>query len=171
MKNLFKLAVILLGVIAFNACNSGGGTPEAVAETFLNHLNKKEYADAKKLGTENTVKMLETLETFAAMGDEADTEAEAETEEFKIEEISSEIDGDNAVCTYKTSDGKEDKIELVKQDGKWLVDMKKEGMGGEGDTELTDDTEVTDDTEIEGDVVDTDEEEITGDDVEEEDAE
>ncbi len=127
MKTLMKIAVIFAAVIAFNACKSGGGNPEDVAKKFLDHLNKKEYAEAKKLGTENTVQFISMIESF---GGAMDGEEE---KEVKVENMKCEVDGDKAHCTF-TSDGKEDKLDLVKQEGKWLVDMKKEDpMGGEMD--------------------------------------
>jgi hypothetical protein len=122
MKNLLKLAVVAIMIVAFNACGSKSDTPEAVAEKFLNHLNKKEYADAKKLGTEQTGQMIDMMESFGAAG------GNAEKKDVKIENMKCTTTDDKSACTY-TAEGKEEKIELVKKDGKWLVDMKKEGTG------------------------------------------
>lgn len=118
MKNLLKLAVLAIAIVAINACGSKTETPEAVAEKFLNHLNKKEYAEAKKLGTEQTQEYVNTMETFSSMGGE-------EKKDVKIENLKCDTKEDKSTCTYM-SDGKEDKINLLKKDGKWLVDMAKE---------------------------------------------
>jgi hypothetical protein len=120
MKNLLKLAVVAIIVVAINACGSKTDTPEAVAEKFLGHLNKKEYSEAKKLGTEQTGQMIDMMESFGSAG------GDQEKKDVKIENMKCTPTDDKAACTY-TSDGKEEKIELVKKDGKWLVDMKKEG--------------------------------------------
>jgi len=120
MKSLLKLAVILLAVVAINACKSGGDNPEAVAEKFLNHLAKKEYAEAKALGTEGTVQMISMMESMGAMGGEA-----TEEETPKFENIKVEVDGEKGVCTY-TADGDEETMDMVKVEGAWKVDMKKE---------------------------------------------
>ena len=120
MKNLLKLAALAIIIVAINACGGKTESPEAVAEKFLNHLNKKEYAEAKKLGTEQTAQMIDMMESFSSMGGEEDQK------EVKVENMKCDSKEDKSTCTY-TSDGKEEKIELVKQDGKWLVDMKKEG--------------------------------------------
>jgi hypothetical protein len=120
MKNLLKLAVVAVIIVAMNACGSKTDTPEAVAEKFLNHLNKKEYAEAKKLGTENTSQWVDMMESFSSIG------GDQEQKEAKIENIKCDTKEDVSTCTY-LSDGKEEKLNLVKKDGKWLVDMKKEG--------------------------------------------
>lgn len=120
MKNLLKLAVVAVIIVAINACGSKTDTPEAVAEKFLTHLNKKEYAEAKKLGTEQTSQWVDMMESFSSIG------GEQEQKEAKIENIKCDTKEETSTCTY-LSDGKEEKIELVKKDGKWLVDMKKEG--------------------------------------------
>lgn len=127
MKNLFKLGVIAIAIIVMNACGSKEEDPSAVAETFLNHLNNKEYSDAKALGTEATGATIDMIEGMGSMGDLV-SETDVEVPVVVMGEC--EIDGDNAVCHY-TQDGKEEQIELVKQDGKWLVNLKKEGSGAD----------------------------------------
>ena len=122
MKKYVKFAVLAVAILAINACGGKKESPEAVAEKFLNHLNKKEYAEAKKLGTEQTGQMIDMMESFSSIGG-AETKKEA-----KIESLKCETKDDKSACTY-TSDGKEEKVDLVKKDGKWLVDMKKEGTG------------------------------------------
>jgi hypothetical protein len=119
MKNLLKLAVLAVVILAINACGSKTDTPEAVAEKFLNHLNKKEYAKAKELGTDQTKEYLATLESFDSFG------GDQAKKEVKIENMKCTTTDDKANCTY-LGDGKEETIDLVKKDGKWLVDMKKE---------------------------------------------
>jgi hypothetical protein len=122
MKKLFSLVIVAIVMVAISACGGKKNTPEAVAEKFLGHLNKKEYAEAKKLGTENTKQMLDMMESFAGM------DKKAEVKDVKIENLKCETTEDKAKCTY-TAEAKEETIELVKQDGNWLVDMKKEGNG------------------------------------------
>ena len=53
-------------------------------------------------------------------------DASLEKKDVTIEVVKTAIDGKNAVVTYKNENGKEEKIELVKVKGKWLVNMKKE---------------------------------------------
>jgi hypothetical protein len=133
MKKLFSLVIVAIVIVAVSACGGKKNTPEAVAEKFLGHLNKKEYAEAKKLGTENTKQMLDMMESFAGAG------AKTEAKDVKIENLKCETTEDKAKCTY-TAEAKEETIELVKQDGNWLVDMKKEGNGETPPTEPTTDS-------------------------------
>lgn len=136
MKNLLKLAVLAIAIVAINACGSKSDTPEAVAETFLNHLNKKEYAKAKELGTEGTKEYIATLESFESFG------GDQEKKEVKIENMKCTTNEDKANCTY-LGDGKEEKIDLVKTDGKWLVDMKKEANEPAPEEPVADSTATT----------------------------
>lgn len=133
MKKLFSLVIVAIVIVAVSACGGKKNTPEAVAEKFLNHLNKKEYAEAKKLGTENTKQMLDMMESLSSMG------GDKEVKEVKIENLKCETTEDKSHCTY-TSDGKEEVLDLVKQDGNWLVDMKKEGGETPPEVPVTDST-------------------------------
>lgn len=124
MKKLLNLAIAIAVLVSFNACKSGSDNPEKVAEKFLNALNKKDYNEAKKYGTESTIQMIAMMESFKGMT------PDTETKDVKIENMKCAVDGEKAKCTYN-QDGKEEKIDLVKKDNKWLVDMKKENPGGE----------------------------------------
>ncbi len=123
-KNLLNLVVVFLAVFALNACKSTD-TPEAVAEKYLKHVANQEWAEAKKLGTESTQNMLDMISGFGG---------EAQKVDVKIEDMNCNVEGDEAECTYKEN-GEEGIINLVKVDGKWLVDQKKEM----GDDMLSDD--------------------------------
>jgi len=116
MKHLSKLAIALVVLFAINACKSGD-KPEQVAEKFLKHMDKKEYADAKKLATDESATVIDQVGSF-------DLGAKP-TKEAKIEGMTCKTEGDKSNCTYK-KDGTDGKIDLVKKDGKWLVDFKKE---------------------------------------------
>jgi len=137
MKNLLKLGLVLLVIVTLGACK-GGDKPENVAKEFLTALNKLDYDKAKTFGNEETGKMVDMIKMFSGNTDEAKlAEAKKKAENVKIEITSTEMVGDTAaVCQYKVSgiegqDAKEDKIDLIKKEGKWLVNWKKEGMGGE----------------------------------------
>lgn len=137
MKNLLKLAVVAVVIVAMNACGGKTDTPEGVADQWLKHFYKKEFAEAKKISTENTIASLEAFDKN--MG------ATMEAKEVKIENMKCEVTGDNAVCTCLV-DGTEDKIDLEKKDGKWLVNRKKEDMNPGGEPMPTGDEEMPADT-------------------------
>ncbi|NVN95327.1 MAG: DUF4878 domain-containing protein [Bacteroidetes bacterium] len=155
MKNLIKLGLVLLVVVSMGACKSGG-KPETIAKEFLTALNKMDYDKAKTFGTEETGKMVDMIKSISTMGgDEAKlAEAKKKAEKAQIEIIKTEMLGDTAaVCQYKLigiegQDPKEDKIDLVKRSGKWLVNWKKEGMGGEPTTQPAADSTKVDTTAV-----------------------
>jgi hypothetical protein len=144
MKNLVKLSLVVLAVLALASCGNKSNTPEAVAEKFLNHLNAQEYAEAKELGTEATGEYLDMMSSLSEMAPDEEVEA-AEITELKCEEKEA-----TATCTYKT-DGEEASINLVKEEDKWLVDMKKEDPMADDDFEddMEDMEDVLDDVEEE----------------------
>jgi|GEM_PF-3211196 len=97
--------------------------PEDAAESFLQHMDNKEYADAKKLATEESASAIDQVASF-------DTGVKKDKEKAKIEDMNCNVNGDRASCTYKKN-GSDSKIDLVKKDGKWLVDFKKESSSAQ----------------------------------------
>lgn len=116
MKNLSKLIIAVVVVFAISACKNSE-KPEQVAEKFLKHMEKKAYDDAKKLATKESAEAIDQVKNF-------DFEIKS-TKETKIEGMTCKIENEKANCTYKKN-GDNNKIDLVKKDGKWLVDYKKE---------------------------------------------
>jgi hypothetical protein len=123
MKKLMSIALVVFVSVFMFSCG-GKDDPQAVAKDFMKALGDKDYKKAKDLGTENTVMMIGMIESMASMGGET-TEAEKAPELTWGE---TKVDGDKAECHYTSADkpGVDQKLDLVKQDGKWKVDMKKE---------------------------------------------
>lgn len=109
------ITVFLFAGLLFSACERVQ-TPEQVAEKFLEYWEYGKYEEAKKLGTESTHEILESLKAFGELDD---------PEPRDISNIECEIEGELAKCTYLADDEKGE-IYLVKEEGKWLVDMTKE---------------------------------------------
>lgn len=109
---IFSIAASL-GLI-LSSCQSKN-TPEYVADKFLTHLSNGEFEEASVYATEQTGQMLSMADAFA--GDMME-------ERGKHDDLTCEIEGDKAICTYKIGD-EIDSIDLVKQDGKWLVHQDK----------------------------------------------
>lgn len=110
----------------FAACGGGSATPTDVATKFLTHIDKKEFKEAKAYGTKATGELLDMVAGMASMMPAEDPKG------FTIKE--EKIDGDKATVTYR-SNGKEadETLNLVKEDGKWLVSMSKEDLNKEED--------------------------------------
>ncbi len=120
MKILQKLAIVLLLSVTMIGC--GGDSPSDVATAFLTAMAKNDYTKAGEYGTENTKKMMSMIAGFSAMAPQ-----EPKFEKFEV--LKEEIKGDTATVTFKTFKGETEEdappFDLVKVDGKWLVDMKK----------------------------------------------
>jgi len=132
MKNLIFKSVLLSCFFLLTACNSGG--PEGATINFLDNMYSGDFEAAKEYATTDTKSMLTMMESMGVKDQFADKMKETNID-FKV--VETKIDGDKAVCTVKMSsdEDEEDKdmpITLVKKDGKWLVDMDKEGMNKEG---------------------------------------
>lgn len=133
-----KVLIFAVAVMAFIGCSPSGSTPEAVAKEFATALDKGDWKKAKSLGTEGTEKMIGMLESFAAMGGD---KAKAELGKGKFDKVTCEgTEADKKTCKVCCgSDDKDMPLELVKEGGKWKVNMTKDGMPG-GDSEMPETT-------------------------------
>ncbi len=121
MKKIINIFLVAIIATAVTSCKKNG--PEAVAKDFVMALDSKDYDKAKSLGTEDTKSMVDLIKSLAGMTPASDKHA-------KIDKMDCKVDGDKGVCTYCcTAEGVEDKVEVVRKDGKWLVDMKKNPGG------------------------------------------
>ncbi len=140
MRTIKVLFVALAVIFVFQACETTDG-PDKVTEKFMNHLIAGEYDLAAEYGTESTKQMMEMFEALESLGGEGLVNDEAET--AKIKDIDCEIDGDFAVCRFE-EEGEMAEVQLVKLDGEWLVDMKKENPFGDMDMDMEWDEEDVD---------------------------
>ncbi|MEZ0005233.1 hypothetical protein ABH942_000584 [Flavobacterium sp. 28YEA47A] len=145
-RSIAGKAFLILGFLSFSffvSC-SNDSNPEAVAEKFLNHVNKGEFKEAKEYCDEQTASLIGMMESMA--GAKKD---ELKKNDAKVEIISSEVKDDKATVKYKTVGGKaetsaEQTLNLVKVDGKWKVTIDKENANKEGAKAPGADTEATD---------------------------
>ena len=127
----------MTAIFMFHACKTTD-SPEKVTEKFMNHLAAGEYSKAAEYGTESTKQMMEMFEALESLGGESIVDDDVKPEEIK--EVECEIDGDFAVCRFE-EDGEMAEVHLVKIDGNWLVDMKKEDPFGDMDMDWDDEAE------------------------------
>lgn len=127
MKKII-LSITAIALLAITIVSCGSKTaPKEVAVEFTKSLNKLDFEAAKKLGTAETGKLLDMMSTFSSMMPDSLKE---QAKKYKIEAKDEVIDGDKATVTVTNGDKGEEKINLVKKDGKWLVNMTKDAMGG-----------------------------------------
>jgi hypothetical protein len=128
MKKIFLSIAVIASITLFSCGGGSGSKPNEVAKAFLTAMNKADYEAAKKLGTDDTKKLLDMTATFTAMMPDSVKKLSAAK---KVEIVGEPIlDGDKAVVNYKESDSPDQKsLNLVKKDGKWLVQQSKDNAG------------------------------------------
>lgn len=125
-KLLLSIAAFALTAVIMVSCATKSD-PKAVAENFTKALNNLDYETAKKYGTPETGKMLDMLASFSGMMPDSVKE---QAKKNKVEVKDVKEDGDKAKVTVANGDKGEEVLDLVKKDGKWLVNMSKDEMGG-----------------------------------------
>ena len=128
-----KLRIIfaLLPLLAFAAC-SGGGGPEVVAEKFIKAVYTADFEGAKQYCTDETKQTIDFIAAFAAEKKDEMKKADVTIEQKSVvvaeDENSAEVTlivhGSLDLDKGEDVDAKEEKLQVVKVDGKWLVDYK-----------------------------------------------
>lgn len=127
MKKII-LSITAIAILAITVVSCGSkSSPKDVAVKFTKALNSMDFEGAKKLGTPETSKMLDMIASISSMMPDSLKE---QAKNFKVEAKDEKIDGDKASVMVTNGDKGEEKIDLVKKDGKWLVNMDKGSMGG-----------------------------------------
>jgi hypothetical protein len=126
-KNLnlpVRTFVIFLFAVSVISCHFPGKSSEKKAEKtaalFLEHLSRGEYAKASEYATDKTGNMLEFMDQLVAVAGQKPAANHA-----VIVMCGCEVKSNEAVCNY-TSDGKPMQLNLVKLDGEWKAELKKE---------------------------------------------
>ena len=126
MTRIIKSSVCILLVFLCTQCKTTLGprglTIEATCTQFLYKMNNHEYEKAKLYATENTRKKIEFIESLNKMAGGG----QIIIKDNKTDLIGCKADKNEAICTYKTFSGKEQKVFLLKQKGRWLVDLRKD---------------------------------------------
>jgi hypothetical protein len=136
--NMNRLLILSAVVLAIFGCGETA-TPEKTAIDFAVSMDKGDFKAAKELGTESTKKLLEMIEPMiAGMGDLA----KSGMGKGKFEKATCEGTEDKKTCKVCCDEeGADKEFVLIKENGKWLVDMNKDQMkkdespeGAEGET-------------------------------------
>lgn len=112
--------MLSLLLITLTACNSGN-SPKNAASKFLNAFNEKNYEEARKYATPETIKLVDLMENLSKMSASTDS-----VPHNKIEVTEEKIDGDNATVVFNEEGSTDsEEVKLKKVDGKWLVHITK----------------------------------------------
>jgi len=124
MKKAIALILALACVsLALSSCGSSG--PKTAAESFFKSFAKLDFEGARAFCTEEGKASLSLLEAVASGMTEEDKAEFTKKYDVKITKV--DVKGDTAVAYYTAPDAEgEQTIDLVKEDGKWKVEFKKE---------------------------------------------
>jgi regulatory protein YycI of two-component signal transduction system YycFG len=129
-KNTSIIFIILL-LILTTSCSifQKKNTPEYVSKQFLTNFQKLNFDEASKYGTENTKMMIAFFKNIIGMMP-ADKRDSLQIPKTNVDIKKCHIYGNTAKCVYIAND-KLDTLDLLKVDGKWLVDLKKENKNSQ----------------------------------------
>ena len=117
MNRFFKTAFVLASFLLILGC--GGNSPKSVAQKWQKAILAEDLKTANELSTEKTKALNALLISFTSNKSNEDAQKFGKAT-FDVETIN----GDKAVVTDSKSEDNY-KIELIKKDGKWLVDISK----------------------------------------------
>ena len=118
MNRILKMALIAITAasLALVIASCGGSSPTAAAKAFIDAAQKGDAKAMEKVATNDTVKL---------MGLFGEKLSDSLKEYGKITNASEKIDGDKAVVSLAFENGQKEEIPLVKENGKWLVNISK----------------------------------------------
>jgi len=118
MNRILKMALIAVTaaslVIGMVSC--GGGSPTAAAKAFMEAARKGDAKAMEKVATKDTTQL---------MGMFGEKISDSLKDYGKITNTTEEIDGDKANVSLTFENGKTEDITLIKENGKWLVNISK----------------------------------------------
>lgn len=129
---LSSITLILALAITLVSCDSN--SPKSVADKFLVAYYHLDFEGAKKVSTEETKKMLDMMQQFSTMIPDS-SKKQAKNITVKLNDVKQK-GADTAVVTYVTSNiPTEQTLNMVKVNGKWLVQWSKQDQMGGGATD------------------------------------
>ncbi len=133
MKKLF-VVLFAFSAIYMSSCNSGGGDPKAVLNSFFDAMVKKDIAAARKLATADSKATFDLMEMAMKMKDNTmEDSANNQFDRSKMEMGDAKIEGDKATVNVKeTKSGESINFVLKKESGTWKVAMDMNTMMGMG---------------------------------------
>lgn len=141
-RSFLPLLVAVFALVGIVGCTDN--SPKATAEKFLNDFYHQEYDKARTVSTQKTIDVIDMLEQFSVISTDS---AREEAKKIKIEVVDVKEEGDKAVVKYTMStEPWEHKLNMVKQNGKWLANYTKEdnfSPENEGQDEMEEEGEET----------------------------
>lgn len=110
-----RLFFLLAGLVLFLfSCGKSVSAPGKAVQNFTENLANGKIEEAKKYATEPTGKLLDMAGSFGGGSDMINPD-------YEFHFVRDSVAGNRAWVTFADEDGKEDTMEVVKIEGKWLV--------------------------------------------------
>ena len=118
MNRILKRALIIItaALLVLGMASCGGSSPTATAKAFITAAQKGDSKAMEKVATKDTVTL---------MGMFGEKVADSLKDYGKVTNSTEKIDGDKATVSLTFENGETEEISLIKQDGKWLVNISK----------------------------------------------
>ena len=129
MKSLQKVLMVLCTMGLMFSCGGDGSTPEKVAEKYVETFYKGDLDALKKFMSKKEQKEMENSKPeeleMAKLVMAAVKEKSKGASGFKAIETDLSEDGNSATVKVEVTKGEEtntEKVKLIKEDGKWVVE-------------------------------------------------
>lgn len=127
MKKSYSVIIsslsFILFIFLFESC-SNSYSPKSVAEKFLDAFKEKNFTEAKKYCTPETVKLVEIAESLSKL-----SSAKTDFTGKNYEILSQQIKGETAIVKFKEKGTEEIQTMSLKYSGnEWLVSITKEDV-------------------------------------------
>jgi hypothetical protein len=154
-----KVLLFFVAAAFLTSCGVDKKDPKAVTEAFVMAFANQEWDKAKEFSTKESAEVIDGIKGMMAMAPK-----DEKAEEVKIKNIECKEDGDKCNCQVEFETGAEklgSSYDLVKVDGNWLVDFKKDTGMDDMDMDMDMDAEFGAEEEYiyseEGETMDTEE--------------
>lgn len=115
---------VLFAALVLTITSCSDNSPEAVADKFLNSFYHMQYDEAREVSTDEAKELINLMEQFSVQQPDS---VKQNAKKLKVTIVNVQEDGDKAVVTYSVSNEPgEQKLKMVKQNGKWLVSHSKQ---------------------------------------------
>jgi ABC-type glycerol-3-phosphate transport system substrate-binding protein len=118
MNKVLKMALIAITAasLVLGLAGCGGSSPTAAAKAFMEAAQKGDAKAMEKVATKDTTQL---------MGMFGEKISDSLKDYGKITNTTEKIEGDKATVSLTFENGKTEEITLIKENGKWLVNISK----------------------------------------------
>ncbi|MCP4439092.1 MAG: DUF4878 domain-containing protein [Aureispira sp.] len=127
-KSYYTFLIALFASCIFASCSS----PKTAVVGFMNKMQDMDFAGAKKYSSEETKKLLGSLESMMAMMPKEEMPPIEDKKIITKDWVKCKTQGKEGTCQLcEGDDCTDDPIKVIKEQGQWKVHLAKEDMNKE----------------------------------------